>query len=192
MPIERTTSLTADFQDLITRYAWGEIWTRPGLDRRQRSCITLTALVALDQLEELEMHVRAALRNDLTVDGIKEVLLHSAIYRRVPAANAAFAVAKAPSPSTTSIKGSGKINENDSTPFHGSRVLSPASSEVGPTIRSYKAPEAHRGGRGGRRTDETRREAEGHEAPEHRRPGAIDACEGVGGATGPADASLTS
>lgn len=145
MPIERTTSLTADFQDLITRYAWGEIWTRPGLDRRQRSCITLTALVALGQLEELEMHVRAALRNDLTADGIKEVLLHSAIYRGVPAANAAFAVAKAPSPSTTSIKGSGKINENDSTPFHGSRVLSPASSEVGPTIQSYKAPEAHRG-----------------------------------------------
>jgi 4-carboxymuconolactone decarboxylase len=92
--VERTTGFTADFQDLITRYAWGEIWTRPGLDRRTRSCITLTALVALGRLEELEMHVRAALRNGLTADEIKEVLLHSAIYCGVPAANAAFAVAQ--------------------------------------------------------------------------------------------------
>ena len=91
---ERTTDFTADFQDFITRYAWGEIWTRPGLDRRARSCITLTALVALGHLEELEMHVRAALRNGLTADEIKEVLLHSAIYCGVPAANAAFAVAQ--------------------------------------------------------------------------------------------------
>ena len=92
--VERTTSFTADFQDLITRYAWGEIWTRPGLDRRTRSCITLTALVALGKLEELEMHVRAALRNGLMVDEIKEVLLQSAIYCGVPAANSAFAVAQ--------------------------------------------------------------------------------------------------
>jgi 4-carboxymuconolactone decarboxylase len=92
--VERTTEFTADFQDLITRYAWGEIWTRPGLDRRQRSCITLTALVALGRLEELEMHVRAARRNGLSADEIKEVLLHSAIYCGVPAANAAFAVAQ--------------------------------------------------------------------------------------------------
>lgn len=92
--IARTTDFTADFQDFITRYAWGEIWTRPGLDRRTRSCITLTALVALGHLEELEMHVRAALRNGLTVEEIKEVLLQSAIYCGVPAANAAFAVAQ--------------------------------------------------------------------------------------------------
>jgi 4-carboxymuconolactone decarboxylase len=92
--VERTTSFTADFQDLITRYAWGEIWTRPGLDRRTRSCITLTALVALGRLEELEMHVHTALRNGLTADETKEVLLHSAIYCGVPAANAAFAVAQ--------------------------------------------------------------------------------------------------
>jgi 3-oxoadipate enol-lactonase/4-carboxymuconolactone decarboxylase len=92
--IERTTDFTADFQDLITRYAWGEIWTRPGLDRRTRSCITLTALVALGRFEELEMHVRAALRNGLSADEIKEVLLHSAIYCGVPAANSAFAVAR--------------------------------------------------------------------------------------------------
>jgi len=92
--LENTTDFTADFQDFITRYAWGGIWTRPGLDRRTRSCITLTALVALGKLEELEMHVRAALRNGLTVDEIKEVLLHSAIYCGVPAANAAFAVAQ--------------------------------------------------------------------------------------------------
>ena len=92
--IERTTDFTADFQDFITRYAWGEIWTRPGLDRRTRSCITLTALVALGKLDELEMHVRAALRNGLTQDEIKEVLLQSAIYCGVPAANSAFAVAQ--------------------------------------------------------------------------------------------------
>jgi 3-oxoadipate enol-lactonase/4-carboxymuconolactone decarboxylase len=92
--IEKTTEFTADFQDLITRYAWGEIWARPGLDRRTRSCITLTALTALNHHEELAMHVRAALRNGLTPDEIKEVLLHSAIYCGVPAANSAFAVAQ--------------------------------------------------------------------------------------------------
>ena len=85
--IERTTEFTADFQDLITRYAWGEIWTRPGLDRRTRSAITLTALVALGREDELAMHVRAALRNGLTPDEIKEVLLQCAIYCGVPAAN---------------------------------------------------------------------------------------------------------
>lgn len=92
--IERTTEFTADFQDLITRYAWGEIWARPGLDRRTRSCITLTALVALGHFDELAMHVRAALRNGLTADEIKEVLLQAAIYCGVPAANHAFTVAQ--------------------------------------------------------------------------------------------------
>ncbi len=92
---EAATAFTADFQDLITRYAWGEIWTRPGLDRRTRSCITLTALVARGHFEELELHVRAALRNGLTADEIKEVLLQCAIYCGVPAANRAFAVAAA-------------------------------------------------------------------------------------------------
>ena len=92
--VERTTEFTADFQDFITRYAWGEIWTRPGLDRKTRSCITLTALVALGHLEELKLHVRAALRNGLTQDEIKEVLLQSAVYCGVPAANAAFAAAQ--------------------------------------------------------------------------------------------------
>jgi 4-carboxymuconolactone decarboxylase len=92
--IERTSEFTADFQDLITRYAWGEIWNRPGLDRRTRSAITLTALVALNHLDELAMHVRAAKRNGLSDDEIKEVLLQSAIYCGVPAANAAFAVAQ--------------------------------------------------------------------------------------------------
>jgi len=88
------TAFTEDFQDLITRYAWGEIWSRDGLDRRTRSCITLTALVALGREEELAMHVRAALRIGLTPDEIKEVLLQSAIYCGVPAANGAFAVAQ--------------------------------------------------------------------------------------------------
>jgi 4-carboxymuconolactone decarboxylase len=92
--IERTTPFTADFQDLITRYAWGEIWARPELDRRTRSCITLAILVALGREEELAMHVRAALRIGLTPDEIKEVLLQSAIYCGVPAANGAFAVAQ--------------------------------------------------------------------------------------------------
>ena len=91
---QRTTPLTADFQDLITRYAWGEIWTRPGLDRKTRSCITLTALMANGQLEELGMHVRAAVCNGLTEEEIAEVLLQGAIYCGVPAANAAFAVAQ--------------------------------------------------------------------------------------------------
>jgi 4-carboxymuconolactone decarboxylase/3-oxoadipate enol-lactonase/4-carboxymuconolactone decarboxylase len=90
----KTTDFTADFQDLITRYAWGEIWTRPGLDRRTRSCMTLIALVALNRMDELGMHVRAARRNGLTREEIKEVLLHSAIYCGVPAAHAAFAVAQ--------------------------------------------------------------------------------------------------
>jgi 4-carboxymuconolactone decarboxylase len=92
--IERTSEFTAEFQDLITRYAWGEIWTRPGLDRRTRSAITLMALVALGRFDELAMHVRAALRNGLTGDEIKEVLLQSAIYCGAPAANSAFAVAQ--------------------------------------------------------------------------------------------------
>lgn len=92
--IARTTSLTEDFQDLITRYAWGEIWSRPGLDRRTRSCITLTALVALGHHAELAMHIRSALRNGLTADEIKEVLLQAAVYCGVPAANAAFAIAQ--------------------------------------------------------------------------------------------------
>jgi 4-carboxymuconolactone decarboxylase len=87
-----TTDDTADFQDLITRYAWGEIWARPGLDRRTRSAITLMALVALNREGELRMHIPAALRNGLTREEIKEVLLQSAIYCGVPAANGAFAV----------------------------------------------------------------------------------------------------
>ncbi|WP_369793950.1 4-carboxymuconolactone decarboxylase [Actinoplanes sp. SE50/110] len=89
-----TTAFTRDFQDLITRYAWGEIWTRPGLDRRSRSVVTLTALVALGHHEELAMHVRAAHTNGLTVDEIKEVLLQTAIYCGVPAANTAFRIAQ--------------------------------------------------------------------------------------------------
>jgi 4-carboxymuconolactone decarboxylase len=92
--IARTDAFTSDFQDLITRYAWGEIWSRPGLDRRTRSAITLTALTALGHHHELELHVRAALRNGLTPDEIKEVLLQAAIYCGVPAANRAFAIAQ--------------------------------------------------------------------------------------------------
>ena len=92
--IGRTTDFTRDFQELITRYAWGEIWTRPGLDRKTRSCIALTALVALGRDEELALHIRAALRNGLTHDEIKEVLLQTAIYCGVPAANSAFAIAQ--------------------------------------------------------------------------------------------------
>jgi 4-carboxymuconolactone decarboxylase len=90
--IAGTTDLTRDFQDLITRYAWGEIWARPGLDRRVRSCITLTALVARGQFDELALHIRAARRNGLTNEEIAEVLLQCAVYCGVPAANSAFNV----------------------------------------------------------------------------------------------------
>ncbi len=87
-----TTPFTQDFQDLITRYAWGEIWSRPGLSRGERSIVTLVALAVLRQEEELAMHVRAALRNGLSHDQIKEVLLQVAVYAGVPAANRAFAI----------------------------------------------------------------------------------------------------
>lgn len=86
---------STDFQELITRYAWGEVWNRPGLDRRSRSCVTLTALVAGGHLDELAFHTRAALRNGLTPQEIKEVLLQAAVYCGVPAANSAFKVAQA-------------------------------------------------------------------------------------------------
>ena len=89
-----TTGFTRDFQDFITAYAWGGIWTRPGLDRRSRSMITLTALVALGHQEELAMHVRVARSNGLTDDEIKEVLLQTAVYCGVPAANTAFRIAQ--------------------------------------------------------------------------------------------------
>jgi 4-carboxymuconolactone decarboxylase len=87
------TDLTREFQDLITRYAWGEIWTRPGLDRRIRSCITVAMTVALNKPEELALHLRGALRNGVTVDELREVLLQTAVYCGVPAALTAFRVA---------------------------------------------------------------------------------------------------
>jgi 4-carboxymuconolactone decarboxylase len=86
---------TRDFQELITRYAWGEVWSRDGLDRRTRSCITLALLTALRCTDELPLHVRAAVTNGLTADEIAEVLLHTAVYAGVPAANTAFAIARA-------------------------------------------------------------------------------------------------
>ena len=96
--VDRATAtaseLTTEFQQLITEYAWGTVWTRPGLDRRSRSMITLTALVALGHDEELALHLRAARTNGLSVDEIKEVLLQTAIYCGVPAANTAFRVAQ--------------------------------------------------------------------------------------------------
>lgn len=85
-----TTAFTADFQDYITRCAWGEIWTRPGLDRRMRSACVLTALIAGGHWDEFEMHVRAARRNGLGVAEIQEVILQSAVYLSVPSANNAF------------------------------------------------------------------------------------------------------
>jgi 4-carboxymuconolactone decarboxylase len=85
---------TEDFQDFITRYAWGEVWDRPGLDRRSRSVATLAALVALRAENEIAMHVRAALRNGLSSEEIKEVILHTAVYAGLPAANAAFSIAQ--------------------------------------------------------------------------------------------------
>jgi 4-carboxymuconolactone decarboxylase len=84
----------APFQEFITRYAWGAVWSRPGIDRRMRSAITLAALVSVRAENELGMHIRAALGNGLTAEEIREVLLHTAVYAGVPAANAAFAVAR--------------------------------------------------------------------------------------------------
>jgi 4-carboxymuconolactone decarboxylase len=98
--VASTTPLTEPFQDFITRYAWGEIWSRPGLSRAERSMITLSALVALRQEQELAMHLRAALRNGVTPDQIREVLLHTAVYAGVPAANRAFAIAREVLPET--------------------------------------------------------------------------------------------
>jgi 4-carboxymuconolactone decarboxylase len=92
--IERTTDFTAPFQEFITRYAWGGVWTRDGLDRRTRSVITLSVLTALGRENEIAMHVRAALRNGLTPEEIGEVFIHTAIYAGVPAANSAFAIAQ--------------------------------------------------------------------------------------------------
>jgi 4-carboxymuconolactone decarboxylase len=91
--VANTTEFTADFQDFITRYAWGDLWARPGLGRPERSMITLALLAGLGRHEELPMHVRAALRNGLTPAEISEVLLHVAVYAGVPAANLAFVIA---------------------------------------------------------------------------------------------------
>jgi 4-carboxymuconolactone decarboxylase len=88
-----TTDFTADFQDFITRYAWGELWNRPGLSRPERSMITLAMLAALGRDEELALHVRAGIRNGLTPTDIREVLFQVAVYAGVPAANRAFAIA---------------------------------------------------------------------------------------------------
>lgn len=92
--VKNTTEFSAEFQDLITRYAWGEIWTRPGLPRHTRSLITLALMIAINRGDEFRMHVRAAFNNGVTRDEIKEVLLQCAIYCGVPASNAAFHMAQ--------------------------------------------------------------------------------------------------
>ena len=99
--VASATPLTEPFQDFITRYAWGEVWSRPGLSRAERSMITLTALVVLRQEQELALHLRAALRNGVTPDQIREVLLHTAVYAGVPAVNRAFAIARDVLPETS-------------------------------------------------------------------------------------------
>ena len=92
--IAGTDAFNADFQELITRYAWGAIWSRPGLDRRTRSCITIAMLAAMGNEHELGLHIRAAKRNGVSADEIKEVLLQVAVYAGVPRANGAFAIAR--------------------------------------------------------------------------------------------------
>jgi 4-carboxymuconolactone decarboxylase len=92
--VKNTSEFNAEFQDLITRYAWGEIWTRPGLPRHTRSLITLALMIAVNRGDEFRMHVRAAFNNGVTRDEIKEVLLQCAIYCGVPASNAAFHMAQ--------------------------------------------------------------------------------------------------
>lgn len=91
---EASTDFSADFQEFITRYAWGSVWTRPGLERKTRSCLTIAMLAALGHHNELALHVRAGLRVGLTPDDIREVLMQVAVYAGVPAANSAFAVAQ--------------------------------------------------------------------------------------------------
>ncbi|MDQ2959565.1 MAG: 4-carboxymuconolactone decarboxylase [Candidatus Dormibacteraeota bacterium] len=93
--VAASDEFTADFQDLITRYAWGSVWARPGLDRRTRSCVTLGLLAALGCEEEYQMHLGAAARNGVTREEISEVLLHVAVYAGVPRANRAFSLAQA-------------------------------------------------------------------------------------------------
>jgi 4-carboxymuconolactone decarboxylase len=92
--VAATTPFTAPFQDFITRYAWGEVWSRPGLSRPERSIVTLSVLAALRHENELAMHVKAAVRNGLSTEQIQEILLQVAVYAGVPAANRAFAVAQ--------------------------------------------------------------------------------------------------
>jgi 4-carboxymuconolactone decarboxylase len=92
--LKKRDDFTEDFQDLITRYAWGEIWSRPGLPRQTRSLLTVVMLVALNREEELRMHLRAALKNGVTREEIREALLQAAIYCGVPAANSAFRIAQ--------------------------------------------------------------------------------------------------
>ena len=110
--LAQRTDFSAEFQDLITRYAWGEIWTRPGLPRHTRSLVTLALMIALGRDDEFRMHVRAAANNGVTRDEIKEVLLQCAIYVGVPAANAAFHMAAdvfAATDPTSATSGSGRI-----------------------------------------------------------------------------------
>jgi 4-carboxymuconolactone decarboxylase len=92
--LEKSNSFTAEFQDLVTRYAWGEMWTRQGLPRQTRSLVTLAMLIALDRGDEFRLHLRGALNNGATRDQIKELLLHAAVYCGVPAANSAFRAAE--------------------------------------------------------------------------------------------------
>jgi 4-carboxymuconolactone decarboxylase len=92
--LKNRNEFNEDFQNLITRYAWGEIWTRPGLPRKTRSLLTIAMLVALNRPDEFRLHLRAALTNGVTKDEIKEALLHAAIYCGVPAANSAFHAAQ--------------------------------------------------------------------------------------------------
>jgi 4-carboxymuconolactone decarboxylase len=106
-----STPLTKDFQNLMTRYAWGEIWARPGLDRRTRSCITVAMTVALNRPDELAIHLRGALRNGVTVAELREILLQTAVYCGIPAANTAFKVAEqvlGPHPNLPPQAGEGK------------------------------------------------------------------------------------
>ena len=145
---EAATDLTRDFQELITEYAWGSIWTRPGLDRRSRSMITLTALVARGHHEELAMHLRAARTNGLTVDEIKEVLLQTAIYCGVPDANTAFRIAQAVLDDTDHdrMDPEGETNELSIRVRRGADAVRPVRRRPG-----RGAPRRPRGGRADRR-----------------------------------------
>ena len=132
-----TTALTADWQDFITRVAWGDVWSRPGLDRRSRSVAVLSSLIAHGHHEEFTMHLHAARRNGLTIDEIREVILQAAVYSGVPAANKAFALAAEAFGAEASASAEAQTSEAQSRP-HELRSVAPSSQDSAEMLRTTR------------------------------------------------------